>query len=111
MIVTNFGAGWEMMPSFPPQLFYSRTLGFLPGEGDALPSVIPSADSLPARPNGYEQVRVVIYGSSYAINYTIRWLHRLQFAQISEWSFPMPVPGSSEMMSIVTKRIPQNRTI
>jgi hypothetical protein len=105
----NFGIGWGTTLSFPPQLFYLRTLGFLPPEGDALPSVIPGADSLPARSDGYEQVRVVVYGSSYGINYTIRWLHKLQFAQISEWSFPMPVPGSSEMMSIVTKRIPLNR--
>ena len=107
--MTNFDTGWGTTLSFPPQLVYWQTLGFLPGEGDALPSVIPGADSLPARCDGYELVRVVIYGSSYGINYTIRWLHKLNFAQIGEWSFPMPTPGSSEMMSIATKRIPLNR--
>jgi hypothetical protein len=107
--MTNFNTGWGTILSSPPQLFYAHTLGFLSGGSDAVPSVIPGADSLPARPDGYELVRVVVYGSSYGINYTIRWLYRLNFAQVSEWSFPMPVPGSGEMMSIVTKRIPSDR--
>lgn len=104
--MTNFGIQWETIPSFSPQLIYSQTLGFVPSSGDTLPSVIRGVDSLPARSDGYELVRVVIFGSSYGINYTIRWLYGLSFAQISEWSFPIPAPGSSEMMSIVTKRIP-----
>lgn len=105
--MTNFGIGWETIPSFGPQLVYSQTLGFVPGSSDTLPSVIPGADSLPPCSDGYELVRVVVFGSNYGIKYTIRWLHGLNFAQISEWSFPMPAPGSSEMMSIVTKRIPR----
>jgi hypothetical protein len=44
--MTNFGIGWETIPSFPPQLVYSQTLGFVPGSGDTLPSVIPGADRL-----------------------------------------------------------------
>ena len=109
--MTNFGVRWEMAPNFPPQLFYSQTLGFVPGEGDTLPSFIPGMDSLPARSDGYEVVRVVIYGSPYGITYTIRWLYTLNFAQVTEWSFLMPVPnGDGEYMSIVTKRIPLGRT-
>ncbi len=34
---------------------------------------------------------------------------RLQFAQVSEWSFLMPAPNG-EVMSILTKRIPLGRT-
>jgi hypothetical protein len=85
---------------------YPQTLGFVPDSGNTLPSVIRGVDSLPARSEGYELVRVVVFGSTYGIQYTIRWLWGLHFAQISEWSFPIPAPGSSEMMSIVTKRIP-----
>ena len=104
---TNFGIGWETTPNFPPQLVDSQTLGFVPSSGNTLPSAIGGADSLPARPEGYELVRVVIFGSNYGVNYVIRWLWGLSFAQISEWSFPIPAPGSSELMSIATKRIPR----
>ncbi|NJK70137.1 MAG: hypothetical protein HC789_17190 [Microcoleus sp. CSU_2_2] len=106
-LMANFGIGWETTPSFPPQLVYSQTLGFVPSSGDTLPSVIPGANSLPPCSDGYELVRVVVFGSNYGIRYTIRWLYGLSFAQISEWSCPIPAPGSSEMMSIVTKRIPR----
>jgi hypothetical protein len=107
--MTNFGIGWGTTLSFPPQLVYSQTLGFLPPEGDALPSVFPTADSLPAASDGYELVRVMVFGSHYGVNYTIRWLYRLNFAQIGEWSFLMPAYNPGEVMSIVTKRIPLNR--
>jgi hypothetical protein len=106
--MTNFGTVQGILHCSPPQLFYSQTLGFVPGGGDTLPSVISGTDSLPARSDGYEIVRVMVFGSHWGVNYTIRWLYRLNFAQISEWSFLMPAPGSGEMMSIVTKRIPLN---
>ena len=76
-----------------------------------MPSVIPAVGKEPVPSDGYELVRVMIFGSHYAVNYTIRWLYRLQFAQVSEWSFLMPAPNPGEVMSIVTKRIPLNRTI
>lgn len=105
--MANFGTQWQTIPCFRPQSIDSQTLGFVPESGNTLPSVIPGADSLPAHPEGYELVRVVVFGSNYGIRYTIRWLYGLNFAQVSEWSFPMPAPGSSEMMSILTKRIPR----
>jgi hypothetical protein len=109
--MTNFVTRWETTLSFPPQLVYSPTRSLVAGGGDTLPSFIPGADSLPARFDDYEQVRVVIYGSPYGVSYTIRWLYTLNFAQISEWSFIMSVPnGDGEYMSIVTKRIPLGRT-
>jgi hypothetical protein len=108
--MTNFGVRWEMTPSFPPKLVYWQTLGFVPGEADTLPKVIPGVDSLPTHSDGYELVRVMVFGSSYGVTYTIRWLYRLQFAQISEWSFLMPAPSPGDFMSIVTKRIPLGRT-
>jgi hypothetical protein len=83
--------------------------GFLCGGSAEVFSVIPAVDSLPASTGNYESVRVVIYGSQYGVNYTIRWLYRLNFAQVSEWSFLMPAPNR-EFMSIVTKRIPLNLT-
>jgi hypothetical protein len=103
--MTNFDPGWGMVQNSLPQFLDLKTLGFLPGEGGTLPSVIPGADSLPASSNEFESVRVLVIGSHWGVNYTIRWLYRLNFAQISEWSFLMPAPGTNEMMSILTKRI------
>jgi hypothetical protein len=109
-MITNFDIGLATTPSFTPQVVYSQNLNFVPSPDDTLPSVIPSVDSLPAQSDGYERVRVMVFGSSYGVTYTIRWLYRLQFAHISEWSFLMPAPSEGEFMSIVTKRIPLNPT-
>lgn len=109
-MITNFGIGLETAPSFTPQLFYSQHLDFVPSSDDTLPSVIPGTNSFPAQSDGCERVRVMVFGSSYGVTYTIRWLYRLQFAHISEWSFLMPAPTEGEFMSIVTKRIPLSPT-
>lgn len=109
-MITNFDIGLATTPSFTPQVVYSQNLNFVPSPDDTLPSVIPGVDSLPAQSDGYERVRVMVFGSSYGVTYTIRWLYRLQFAHISEWSFLMPAPSEGEFMSIVTKRIPLSST-
>ncbi|MBE9093259.1 hypothetical protein [Microcoleus sp. D3_18_C4] len=109
-MTTNFGIGLATPPSFRPQVVYSQNLNFVPSSDDTLPSVIPGLNSLPVQSDGYERVRVMVFGSSYGVTYTIRWLYGLQFAHISEWSFLMPAPSEGEFMSIVTKRIPLNPT-
>ncbi|MEG4118380.1 hypothetical protein QUA43_13010 [Microcoleus sp. N9_B4] len=120
-MMTNFGIGLpttpsftqqlvDSQPSFTPQLVYSQNLDFVPSPDDTLPSFIKGADSLPAQFDGCEQVRVMVFGSSYGVTYMIRWLYRLQFAHISEWSFLMPAPSEGEFMSIITKRIPLSPT-
>ncbi|MEG3920698.1 MULTISPECIES: hypothetical protein [unclassified Microcoleus] len=109
-MITNFGIGLPTTPSFTPQLFYSQNLDFVPSPDDTLPSVIPGTNSLPVQSDGCERVRVMVFGSSYGVAYTIRWLYGLQFAQISEWSLLMPAPSEGEFMSIVTKRIPLSPT-
>jgi hypothetical protein len=40
-LMTNFGIGWETTPSFPPQLVYSQTLGFVPGSSDMFRYSVP----------------------------------------------------------------------
>ncbi|MFB2983537.1 hypothetical protein [Microseira sp. BLCC-F43] len=108
-MMTNFGIAWGTVLSSPPQFVYAHTQGFVPGEGDTLPSVIPGVDKQPVPSDGYEVVRVMVFGSHYGVTYTIRWLYKLQFAFVSDWSFLMPAPNG-EVMSIVTKRIPLHRT-
>ena len=109
-MTTNFDIGLATIPSFRPQVVYSQNLDFAHSPDDTLPSVITGVNSLPAHSDGYERVRVMVFGSSYGVTYTIRWLYRLQFAHISEWSFLMPAPIEGEFMSIVTKRIPLSPT-
>ncbi|WP_293354854.1 MULTISPECIES: peptide ABC transporter substrate-binding protein [unclassified Microcoleus] len=109
-MITNFGIGLVTPPSFAPQLVYSQNLDFVPSPDDTLPSVIPGINSLPTQSDGCERVRIMVFGSSYGVTYTIRWLYRLQFAHISEWSFLMPAPSEGEFMSIITKRIPLSPT-
>ncbi|MEG4208129.1 hypothetical protein QUA20_29960 [Microcoleus sp. Pol7_A1] len=109
-MITNFDIGLPTTPSFRPQVVYSQNLNFVPSSDDTLPSVIPGAVSLPAQSDGCERVRIMIFGSSYGVTYTMRWLYRLQFAHISEWSLLMPAPTEGEFMSIVTKRIPLSPT-
>ena len=109
-MTTNFDIGLPTTPSFTPQLVYSQNLNFVPSPDDTLPSVIRGVNSLPAQSDGYERVRVMVFGSSYGVTYTISWLYKLQFAHISEWSFLMPAPSEGEFMSIVTKRIPLTPT-
>lgn len=108
-MMTNFSIGWGTVLSSPPQFVYAQTQGFVPGGGDSLPSVIPGVEKEPVPSDGCEVVRVMVFGSHYGVTYTIRWLYKLQFAQVSEWSFLMPAPNG-EVMSIVTKRIPSDRT-
>ena len=120
-MIANFGIGLpttpsftpqlvDSQPSFTPQLVYSPNLDFVPSPDDTLPSVIRGMDSLPAHSDGYERVRIMVFGSSYGVTYAISWLYRLQFAHISEWSPLMPAPSEGEFMSIVTKRIPPSPT-
>lgn len=120
-MIANFGIGLPTTPSFTPQLVYSQpsftpqlmcspNLNFVPNPDDTLPSFIRGVDNSPAQSDGCERVRVMVFGSSYGVTYAIRWLYRLQFAHISEWSFLMPAPSEGEFMSIVTKRIPLNPT-
>lgn len=110
MMTTNFDIRLARTPSFRPQFVYSQNLDFVPSPDDTLPSIIPGLNSLPAQSDGCERVRIMVFGSSYGVTYTIRWLYRLQFAHINEWSLLMPAPSEGEFMSILTKRIPLSPT-
>ena len=73
--------------------------------GDTLHSVSPVADTLPTILDEWEIVRVMVIGSLRGVNSTIHLLHVLGFAQVGDWSRLLPAPNSSEVMSILTRRI------
>lgn len=50
-------------------------------------------------------VKVMVIGSRKGITSVIKILHHLQFAEVSEWSPPVPYEDSGEMMSLLRKKV------
>jgi hypothetical protein len=52
-----------------------------------------------------ESVRLMAIGSREGVLRVIHTLHRLRFAEVSEWSPLLPAPTPGEVMSILTRYI------
>lgn len=50
-----------------------------------------------------ESVRLMAMGSREGVLRVIHTLHRLRFAEVSEWSPLLPAPTPGEVMSILTR--------
>ena len=50
-------------------------------------------------------VKVMVIGSRKGITSAIKMLHHLRFAEVSEWSPPVPYEDSGEMMSLLRKKV------
>jgi hypothetical protein len=50
-----------------------------------------------------ESVRLMAIGSREGVLRVIHTLHRLRFAEVSEWSPLLPAPTPGEVMSILTR--------
>jgi len=83
---------------------------FLSQTGDTLHSHSRVGDTLPTILDEWEIVRVMVIGSDRGVNSTIKLLHVLGFAQVGDWSRLLPAPNSSEVMSILTRRLRRERT-
>lgn len=55
------------------------------------------------RSSNGERLRVLVIGSREGITETMHQLHVLGYAEFAAWSPILPVPNSSEVMSILTK--------
>ncbi|HAZ45231.1 MAG TPA: hypothetical protein DDW76_06635 [Cyanobacteria bacterium UBA11369] len=73
--------------------------------GDTLDSHSRVGDTLPTILDEWEILRVMVIGSHRGVTSTIHLLHVLGFAQVGDWSRLLPAPNSSEVMSILTRRI------
>ncbi len=88
---------------------------FIPSNQGAAASTVPAAtstdspaanpDRLPLDPLPPEQVRHLLFGTSAALQSTIRLLHKLGYAEPNDWSRPTPTGRANEMMAILTKRV------
>ena len=91
-------------------------------EGAAAPTVLPadsSANSSPnssadspntqtlGRPTGHspEAIRHMLFGSLCAVQATIHHLHKLRYAEVDDWSQPIPTGRPNEVMAILTKKV------
>jgi hypothetical protein len=59
--------------------------------------------SLPASDDA-RVLRVIAVGSLDIVNNYVLTQHRLGFAEVSDWSRPLPAPNPGDVMRILTKR-------
>ena len=62
-----------------------------------------SRDSLPAPKPESEKLCVLIIGSRAGVTETIQTLQKVRYAEAGSWSPILPVPNSTEVMSILTR--------
>jgi hypothetical protein len=81
----------------------STTQGFL-STGDNANTPISNQTSSQASPERHP-IRHTLIGSPKAVNSTIRVLHQLKYAEISDWSPLVPTGNTGEVMSILIRSI------
>jgi len=52
-----------------------------------------------------EKVKLLVIGSSYATDRVIHELYRVGFAEVREWSKPLPTGNYGEVMRILTRYV------
>jgi hypothetical protein len=77
---------------------------FLPNESESSSAEI-SSQAFIAPTTEKEFVKVMVVGSRKGINLIIKLLHCLRFAEVREWSPPVPYEDSGKMISLVRKKV------
>ena len=72
-----------------------------PTQGAAASTAQPAAAAQPQ----YETVRHLLFGSLGAVQFTIKLLHKLNYAEPNDWSKPISTGRPNEVMAILTKRV------
>ncbi|NEP55322.1 MAG: hypothetical protein F6K65_43695 [Moorea sp. SIO3C2] len=72
-------------------------------QGAGASNVPPANKSLPDYPQ--ESVRHILLGSLVAVGNSIKLLHKLNYAEVNDWSKPLPTGRPNEVMAILTCRI------
>jgi hypothetical protein len=60
-------------------------------------------EEVPDVPAGKQPIRLLICGVPKAVESIVNLLHVLGFAQVGEWSPPLPSPLAGEVMRILTR--------
>ncbi|MGI8933452.1 MAG: hypothetical protein ACR2FS_05200 [Phormidesmis sp.] len=75
---------------------------FIPSSQGAAASTLSPTENSTAQP---EPVRHMLIGTAPAVLTTIKHLHKLRYAEPTDWSHPMPTGRPNEVMAILTKRV------
>lgn len=52
-----------------------------------------------------EKIRIMVLGSLEGVNQIVHLLHKLRFAEVQQWSQPLPTGRPGEVMRILTKSV------
>jgi hypothetical protein len=55
--------------------------------------------------SGLEFVKVIVVGSAKGVVKIIHTLYRLGFAEVTDWSSPLPTANPGEVMSVMKRRV------
>jgi hypothetical protein len=80
-----------------PQAFLTSSLP----SAETQAAIAPEAIAEPGR----EKVLLTVTGSAYAIERVIHELYRLGFAEVREWSKPIPTGKVNEVMRVLTRYV------
>lgn len=61
--------------------------------------------SEPTTESGRERVKLLVIGSSFAVERVIHELYRVGFAEVREWSQPLPTGTYGEVMRILSRYV------
>ena len=68
-----------------------------------IPTHLPETPTTPLP--DHETIHHLLLGSLATVQYTIRQLHKLNYAEPNDWSRPLPTGRPNEVMAILTRRI------
>lgn len=58
---------------------------------------------IPDAPQGKQPVRLIASGAAKSVNSIVHRLHVLGFAEVGEWTPPLPAPVNGEVIRILTR--------
>ena len=53
----------------------------------------------------HETVRHMLFGSTKAVQHTIKLLHKLNYAEPNDWSKPIPTGQPNEVVSVLIRKV------
>ncbi|NET48324.1 MAG: hypothetical protein F6K09_06275 [Merismopedia sp. SIO2A8] len=56
-------------------------------------------------PPVHETVRHMLFGSTKAVQHTIKLLHKLNYAEPNDWSKPIPTGQPNEVVSVLVRKV------
>jgi hypothetical protein len=83
------------------QLKYQSFIADVSNQVSVIPSSFPIISEIPKR----EKIKHILIGSSKSVIVTIRVLHQLGYADVSDWSPLLPTENSGEVMSVLIRSI------